>query len=538
MAAIDRPEEVFVRLPSRENAPGFRDGFARVGMRTRQVAEDYISFARAEPVDEPYAYFTATRLCDRSTTLTDTTWAPLLEHPRWETDIAESDRIPDGDWQRALREHADRIRDPKRPESELASLKAMLMGTPIEDVPAFLTQQMTALLKAYPDGSLWFIRSDDLFYGRFTLMRMLATTELAPDYFDQYRPGEEANVVTLRDQSLSRGGDISKLIDPFLLLFSPATLGITLGWMPHTLVFLTGHTSSMIRDYPATPWALYDPGLQSSFDSPSRYADFIVDIPVGTIEAMLQWWVRRLNIVYSYLYDPTMFADEYAHFQPRKQLSWFLTFERMVADYVLIQMAFSGPELTRQQSAFDLLDKAESLLGFDVSSTGKGFERMLRRSSMLVRLEEVWQKLPLQARPRVRRWAQTLYDSLYEDVRRHSYDHRLTGGGVKVWSGQKNALVNIDLEGYVSQLVRAVRNSAHGFIHVLTSDDKQAGYDRGVLGGHDGRLPPEFPDIAALLAFALVADFERVVDSTWLPELNSGPELTAPPPPGEGPLSA
>jgi hypothetical protein len=518
VAAADRPEEVFVHLPPHENVPGFRDAFSSLaGMRTRQVAEDYISFARAEPVDEPYAYFTAARLCDRSTSLTDATWTPLLEHPRFETEKIVSDRFPDGDWRRALREHADRIRDPKRPETEFAWLSPMLLATPIEEVPAFLTQQMTALFEAYPDGSLWFVRSDDLLSGRFSLMRMLAATELAPDYFDKHMPGEQANVVTLREQSLSRGSDISKLIDPLLLVFSPATLGVTLGWMPHTLVFLTGHTSSMIRDYPATPWALYDPGLQGPFASASRYADFIVDIPGGTIEALLQWWVRRLNIVYSYLLDPTLFADEYAHFKPRLQLGWFLTFERLLADYVLIQMAFSGPELTRQQSAFDLLDKAESLLGFDASSSGKGFERMLRRSSMLARLEEVWQKLPLQAQPRVSRWAQTLYDSLYEDVRRHTYDHRLTSGGVKVWSGEKNALVNIDLEGYVSQLVRAVRNSAHGFIHVLTSDEKQARHDRAILGGHDGRLPPEFPDIAALLAFALVADFERVVDRTWLP---------------------
>jgi len=33
------------------------------------------------------------------------------------------------------------------------------------------------------------------------------------------------------------------------------------------------------------------------------------------------------------------------------------------------------------------------------------------------------------------------------------------------------------------------------------------------------KLPPHFPDLAALISFALVADFERVANGTWLPQL-------------------
>jgi|SRR5579862_253921 len=285
--------------------------------------------------------------------------------------------------------------------------------------------------------------------------------------------------------------------------------------MPHDIIFLTGQPSSMVRKYPATPWALYDPGIQAAYASPARYADFVVGVPSGNIESLLQWWVHRLNIVYSHLLDPTRFADDHARHEPERQLAWFLTFERLLADLILVQTSFSLPELIRQQAAFDLLDKAETMLGFGVDNSGKGFEAMLRRSRMLPRLDEIWQNLPMQVQQRFRKHARKLYAAMYADVRAHAYSHRVTAGGVKIWSEKHDGLMFIDTEGYVSQFVRAVRNSAHGFIDVLTSDSRRR--DRSILGSHDGTLPAELPDVVALLGFALVADFGRVATGTWLP---------------------
>jgi hypothetical protein len=85
--------------------------------------------------------------------------------------------------------------------------------------------------------------------------------------------------------------------------------------------------------------------------------------------------------------------------------------------------------------------------------------------------------------------------------------------------GEDGQLEGMSLESYVPQLVRAIRNSAHGFIEVLTSDRRQMRRDRALLATHDGKLPPQVGDLATLLAFALVADYERVIDGTWVPRL-------------------
>jgi hypothetical protein len=53
----------------------------------------------------------------------------------------------------------------------------------------------------------------------------------------------------------------------------------------------------------------------------------------------------------------------------------------------------------------------------------------------------------------------------------------------------------------------------------MTSNASAMRRDRELLTTHDGKLPPHFPDLAALIGFALVADFERVVDQSWLPVL-------------------
>jgi hypothetical protein len=272
-----------------------------------------------------------------------------------------------------------------------------------------------------------------------------------------------------------------------------------------------------VRDYPQTPSALYLPDIQAFGPFTWKDSAWFEDITSAHAEALLQWWVARLNVVYSYLLDPTNFDALGRHSAPR-QVATLLTFERLLADLLLVQTGFQGAELARQQAAFDLLDKAEALLGFGVSGSGQGFERLLRRVSMVKRLDEVWQRLPLQLQPRFRTHTRALYDGMYEHVREHSYAHRLTGAAIKV-GPPGGPLVGLPLEGYIPQLVRAVRNSAHGFIDVLTSAAPPMRRDRELLATHDGKLPPHFPDLAALIGFALVADFERVADGSWLPAL-------------------
>jgi hypothetical protein len=514
--------EVIVPLPPQAKAPGFRDAFSTLaGMRVREIAPDWLAIAPREGAGAVYEYFRIERLCDAAAPPNAETWAPLLAHPPLHAD-EELWPDPGGDgrdWRERLRAWAERINDPERPEAHLASTGATLTTLAPEETPAFLTVRAREFLAVYPDASFWFMQSDELLIKRFAMLRVLLALALAPDVIDKNDPDAHnlPQLKTLQEHSLTRGSDFGELIDPLLLTFSPGSLGYVFNWMPHALVFLAGINGSLVRDYPQTPSTLYLPNIQAIGSFAWKDSNWFEGIDSAHAECLLQWWVARLNVVYSYLLDPTNFDELGRHSAPR-QLATLLTFERLLADLLLVQAGFQGSGLARQQAAFDLLDKAEALLGFGVSGSGQGFERLLRRASMLARLDEIWERLPVQLRPRFRDHARALYDGMYEHVREHAYSHRLAGGAIKV-GPPGGPLVGLPLEGYVPQLVRAVRNSAHGFIEVMTSDTAAMRRDRELLATHDGELPPHFADLAALLAFALVADFERVSDQTWLPAL-------------------
>jgi hypothetical protein len=424
-------QEVVVPLPSHAKAPGFRDSFSTLaGMRVREVADGWLAIAPREGAGAVYEYFDIERLCSAASPPDDDSWAPLLAAaPVHADENLWSSLADDGrDVRQRLREWAEKVDNVERPEAHLAAVGAMLTTLPLEEVPPFLTARAREFLAANPEASFWLVRADDLLIKRFAMLRALLAIALAPDVIDENDP--EARTLpqlrTLQEHSLTHGSNFAQLFDPLLLTFSPGALGYVFNSMPHALVFLSGVNGSMVRDYPQTPSVLYQPNIQAFGSYTWKDSDWFEGINSAHAETLLQWWVARLNVVYSYLLDPTNFDELGRHAAPR-QVATFLTFERLLADLLLVQAGFQGSELARQQAAFDLLDKAEALLGYGISGSGQGFERLLRRASMIARLDEVWGRLPLQLQSRFRAHTRALYDGMYEHVRTHAYAHRLAG---------------------------------------------------------------------------------------------------------------
>jgi hypothetical protein len=84
---------------------------------------------------------------------------------------------------------------------------------------------------------------------------------------------------------------------------------------------------------------------------------------------------------------------------------------------------------------------------------------------------------------------------------------------VECGSGQRRptGLEKWTWDDYAPRLVRAVRNSAHGLMEA---------FDRGdfapIIVTNTGQMPAQLPDLAGLIAIALVADAERLCSGTWL----------------------
>jgi hypothetical protein len=129
---------------------------------------------------------------------------------------------------------------------------------------------------------------------------------------------------------------------------------------------------------------------------------------------------------------------------------------------------------------------------------------------MTRRLEQAWQvSLPLGLRLRFQRHVETLFESVHAEIHEHALDFRRTRAGVEVGREQDDQLINRPLETYVPELIRATRNSSHGFLVALT------GRERFLLATTDGHIPRQLADLIAFFIFGFAADADVVCSGTW-----------------------
>jgi hypothetical protein len=491
---------VTFELPNPQLAPGYRDALVQLmDFRVDDIADGWVAVEPSEGSRVTRSYFTATRICDARSDLDEaTTWQPMLDNPPWpDRDVGRRERL--------LRE-AERLAQLGTPQGTLQALAAGIAGANT-DAHEFLAPQLATVFQEFPNGSLWLVSVDNVLLSRLTFLHSRIALELTPD-----RPigPEQMGVHALDGHSITSGVMFEKVINPALLAFSPGAVGYSFAWSPHALVLLYGQSVELREEQPRSLAGLYQPDVMADVHA-NLWADddFWLDVDEDDAEALFTWWVERLNDVYSHAADPTAFEEGGRH-RAEEQLAWLLTIERLVADGLLLLSGPQDPQMARLETAFDLLDKAESLLGYGVEDTGKGFERLLRRSETEPRLNRAWETLPERLRPRFQRHTTTVYDRIYEHVFGHSLGFRRAANSkVQVFNERADALIAMGMNDYVPKLVRAARNSAHGFLDQLT------GKQRFLVATHTGELPPEVSDLATLVLLALFADVHRVTDGTW-----------------------
>lgn len=499
---------VSIPLPPADQAPGYRDSLsARSEFRAQDLGTGWVAVSPGEGEGATRSYFRAHRLCDASTTITADIWEPLIRNPAWDDpDVHRRQRLAE-EAERLTRE-AERRGPEHAPPVEFSAFQAMLGAIRNQDVSGFLESQLPGLFETFPESSLWLVAIDPALLARLAFLRSRIAFDLTPDL--HLDPEEFVGLRALQSHSITSGVTFADVIDPALLIFSPWTMGFAFHWEPHALVLLFGGGAELRVAPPRSFAELYAPGVLTKLtEDPWDAPDFRDGLQAGDMELLLQWWLTRLNVLYSYAADPTRFVDRWGRYDAARHFAWFLTLERLLADVTLILSGPQEPELSRQQTSFDLLDKAEALLGYGKAGSGKGFERLLRRRGMIDRLDQAWELLPMRLRPRFRQHTRALFDSTYEDIRTETLAYRLSPRAVRVAKDEAGKLVAKPMESYVPELVRAVRNSSHGFMDLLTQAD------RFLLATNTGVLPNQFASLAALIGFGLIADADALRDKSW-----------------------
>jgi hypothetical protein len=313
---------------------------------------------------------------------------------------------------------------------------------------------------------------------------------------------------------LGAGVDFSGVMTLPLLALSPAVLGFLIPCMPHVLVFCFGMGVELRRMNPISFAAMYRPGV---LQDPQGLGELPA---LETLEpedgpSLLSWWVGQLNRLYSHATDPTRFTDGDGYHDAAAQMAWMITLERLLGDALSLLAEPQASDLQRLEIAFDLLDKAESLLGYTREDSGKGFEALLRRGRTMRRLREAYGSLPDALGQRLGDEAQRLFDGLYHEVQANTLNFRQRKkGGANVAKREPDVLTGIDDETLVATLIRAVRNSSHGLLDILHTHP-----DRFLLAVNTGGMPAELSALAPLIALGIVSDADGMIDGSWKSKL-------------------
>ena len=468
--------------------------------RVTDLGGNEVDIVPAEGAGTTRTFLRTHRLCDANTAITPAVWAPLDEHPGYESNPARRDR---------LLAEAARLAQIDTAPAMLQMIEAAVAGFRNDELPGWLELQLERLFELFPDGSLWLASVDPVLLGRLTLLGGTFAFEVTPDF--PLDPNNPHGFDALDEHSVTRGVAYGKALDPALLAFSPGAIGYAFDRQPHALVLLFGFDGELREVPPRSLSSLYEPNVfENVGDEPWDDPDFREQLDPSDVESFFQWWVSRLNVFYSHAADPTRFVNDDGKHEPAAQRAWFLTFERMLADATLVLAAPQLAALARIAAAFDFLDKAEALLGYGRAGSGGGFERLLRRSEMTRRLEQAWQvSLPLRMRLRFQRHVEALFASIHAEVHEHTLAFRRTTAGVNIGREQDDRLLNRPLEMYVPELVRATRNSSHGFLEALT------GPERFLLATNDGHMPSQLADLIAFFLFGFAADADAVCERRW-----------------------
>jgi hypothetical protein len=500
---------VLIRMPDPEAAPGYRESLTGGShFAVADLGAGIVTVAPSEGAGMTAEHFQLHRLCDAESDLADPqTWQPLRDHPPRRT---AADAAAFRDRMVAL---GDDVRA-KRPgiEGEMVAFRLAAMGAAqTGELPELLAGNLGPLLAQCPGGSLWQVTVSDVLLSRLAFGRAQFALQLTPDI--PLGPEMEQ----LRGASglgLGAGVDFMSAMTVPLLALSPAVLGFLIPAMPHMLVFCFGMGVELRRENPVSFAALYRPGvLQDPRGLGVLPALDVLEPQDGP--SLLSWWVGQLNRLYSHATDPTRFTDGDAYHDAAAQMAWMITLERLLGDALTLLAEPQASDLQRLQIAFDLLDKAESLLGYGREDSGKGFEALLRRDRTVRRLREAYTSLPGSLGQRLGDEAQRLFDGLYREVQANTVSFRQReNGGANIEKRKPGVLVGIDDETLVATLVRAVRNSSHGLLDILHTH-----HDRFLLAANTGGMPAELSALAPLIALGLFADADGLIDGSWKTKL-------------------
>jgi len=229
----------------------------------------------------------------------------------------------------------------------------------------------------------------------------------------------------------------------------------------------------------------------------------------------VRYWLNRADVTLDRLYNLCRAVDGAGNIDLDEYLRGILQFERIF--FEITWSCSMLDQFLRKVVTYAVIDKVTAFMSnaWGANGTAK-FVNFLTEPFLVTRLSQLFQKPGFQAT--AEGWLQTIHNELVAKQRMHTFPSNLIQGGSVDWAARGAHLAQCALlpgggavisEGvYVGQLVRAVRNTHHGFADL---------FDRpfAVLSSSSGVISDDLPAVLPLLAFAMLDNPDLAISHSW-----------------------
>lgn len=346
----------------------------------------------------------------------------------------------------------------------------------ISKVPLEGTEQ-----PAFPGAGVTLITATDLLIRRARLPAILFRLDQDPDFIKNM-PSADALEQSVFGSSSHWYHEVIGLIHylgPLLGCLSPRFWCLPAGRPPFAALFSLGTDVNGLRNSPMELMQLL-PGAGRMEPTPA------VDITPRACRRAIAWWAVRLNEMFRYLCDPTVFANAQGVYDPWEHQHWLLTFGQLFGLTTALQT--SGRNYSVQRTLMNTLldtyaDRIRTRRRFDQLCTYETAKTIADRVRCHMTEEAAEVLMPVA-------------DRAVESLRGVQ-----KGFFIREQRGDANVIVRLPSDPKphhrephraVALLLKVLRNATHGFggKTVDPADVNEAIAER-ILGHHTGDMPAD-----------------------------------------------
>lgn len=498
-AELELPSELYGG-----NVSGLFDSF---GLSARRIAGNRWRIHAATPAGRPHELISSRTLS-----------GPKVRSPQFDALSTLLDALPDYRLNSKAEEHVQRLRSAVENDdvdlpTHLLHFQTELMMASVGDSPELVERCFHLLgefvregtdTPLFPDRSAHLIWTSEMLYRRVKLPSIVLRIAQDPAFVDELRAGA-INVERAGSKFQSASEQVSSLalsgsfLGPLMGSLLPYMWGFPISRAQSTIVFgfgravpsVTSTSKGMLQLLPATGQT-GDPGRP-------QFA------PVATREA-IDWWVLRLNQLFTYLTDPATFVDSAGLYAPHEQQHWILTVDQILRLTTSLQMSVRDP-VGQRATAFTLLGSfSDRLLGSKVN-----LKKLFTLAYAREQFEFVKRSMPAPASEILLPAAQRALDALEEVQAGFFIAHQRNARTVTIHHADGQAKT-INLQDAAARLMVLHRNATHGYGGLRTSEDKRiaAELEERLLAQHNGKIPNDIALLPYLYLLVAMSDPDTV----------------------------